>query len=128
METVKLREESYNKLINEISYGMVDKAYDRSDDLFWDVRTSFEDFYAVLSDALFKSTEGNKDYNPYLLKIKELSEPIYDILSKKKNQQDKFFDATTNSVDHNKFYDSPEADENDIDDMDLRYLQQNYPK
>ena len=38
MKTVKLSEESYNKLkdrlINEISYGMVDRAYDRANDLF----------------------------------------------------------------------------------------------
>jgi hypothetical protein len=43
-------------------------------------------------------------------------------------QQDKFFDATTKSVDHNKFYNSNDDENNDIDDMDLRYLQNNYPK
>ena len=59
MKTVKLSEESYNKLkdrlINEISYGTVDHAYDRANDLFWEVRSTFEDFYSALDDAMFKA-------------------------------------------------------------------------
>ena len=138
MKTVKLSEESYNKLknrlVNEISYGTVDRAYDRANDLFWDVKSQFEDFYNTLEDAIYKARYENHnkvnygESNPYLEKIKELAEPIYDILKKKKNQQDKFFDATTDGVNRRKFYDSPDGEENDIDDMDLRYLQSNYPK
>jgi hypothetical protein len=59
MKTVKLSEESYNKLknrlINEISYGTVDHAYDRANDLFWEVRSTFEDFYSALDEAMFKA-------------------------------------------------------------------------
>ena len=49
MKTVKLSEESYNKLkdrlINEISYGTVDHAYDRANDLFWEIVGEFFVFY-----------------------------------------------------------------------------------
>ena len=136
MKTVKLSEESYNKLkdrlINEISYGTVDHAYDRSNGLFWEVRSTFEDFYSALDEAMFKakydSREGEQTSNPYLEKIKGYADIIYDMLNKKKEQQDKFFDATTSKVDHNKFFKSDEGQENDIDDMDLNYLQKNFPK
>ena len=136
MKTVKLSEESYNKLkdrlINEISYGTVDHAYDRANDLFWEVRSTFEDFYSALDEAMFKakydSREGEQTSNPYLEKIKGYADIIYDMLNKKKEQQDKFFDATTGKVDHNKFFKSDEGQENDIDDMDLNYLQKNFPK
>ena len=40
-------------------------------------------------------------------------------------QQGKFYDETMNKVDRNKF--NAEND-NDIEDMDLRQLQDNYPK
>lgn len=136
MKTVKLSEESYNKLkdrlINEISYGTVDHAYDRSNGIFWEVRSTFEDFYSALDEAMFKakydSREGEQTSNPYLEKIKGCADIIYDMLNKKKEQQDKFFDATTSKVDNNKFFKSEESQENDIDDMDLNYLQKNFPK
>ena len=136
MKTVKLSEESYNKLkdrlINEISYGTVDHAYDRSNGLFWEVRSTFEDFYSALDEAMFKakydSREGEQTSNPYLEKIKGFADIIYDMLNKKKEQQDKFFDATTGKVGHNKFFKSDEGQENDIDDMDLNYLQKKFPK
>ncbi len=136
MKTVKLSEESYNKLknklINEISYGTVDHAYDRANDLFWEVRSTFENFYSALDDAMFNvkydSRDGEQTINPYLEKIKGCADIIYDILNKKKEQQDKFFDATIGKVDHNKFFKSGEGQENNIDDMDLNYLQKKFPK
>lgn len=134
MKTIKLNEKSYNVLknsiINEISYGTVSNARDRAYDLFWDVRVAFDDFYTTLKDAMYKAKYegGNGSENPYLEKIKELSEPIYDILIKKNNQEDTFFNASTGSVSHEKFYDSPDAEENNIEDMDLNYLQKSYPK
>jgi len=136
MKTVKLSEESYNKLknklINEISYGTVDHAYDRANDIFWEVRSTFENFYSALGDAMFNvkydSRDGEQTRNPYLEKIKGYADIIYDMLNKKKEQQDKFFDATIGKVDHNKFFKSDEGQENNIDDMDLGHLQRNYPK
>ena len=136
MKTVKLSEESYNKLknklINEISYGTVEHAYDRANDLFWEIRSTFEDFYSALDEAIFKtkydSREEEQTSNPYLEKIKGYADIIYDMLNKKKEQQNKFFDATTGKVNHDKFWKSEESQENDIDDMDLNYLQKNFPK
>ncbi len=136
MKTIKLSEESYNKLknklINEISYGTVDHAYNRANDLFWEVRSTFEDFYSALDDAMFNakydSRDGEQTRNPYLEKIKGCADIIYDILNKKRDQQDKFFDATTGKIDHDKFWKSEESQENDIDDMDLNYLQKKFPK
>ena len=136
MKTVKLSEESYNKLknklVNEISYGTVDRAYGRYDDLFSDVRSTFEEFYSALDDAIFKakydSREGEQTSNPYLEKIKGCADIIYDMLNKKRDQQYKFFDATTGKVDHDKFWKSDEGQENDIDDMDLNYLQKKFSK
>ena len=136
MKTIKLSEESYNKLknklINEISYGTVDHAYNRANDRFWEVRSTFEDFYSALDDAMFNakydSRDGEQTRNPYLEKIKGSADIIYDIINKKRDQQDKFFDATTGKIDHDKFWKSEESQENDIDDMDLNYLQKKFPK
>lgn len=136
MKTIKLSEESYNKLknklINEISYGTVDHAYTRANDLFWEVHSTFEEFYNALDYAMFNvkynSRDGEQTRNPYLEKIKGYADIIYDMLIKKRDQQDKFFDATTGKIDYDKFCKSKESQENDIDDMDLNYLQKKFPR
>jgi len=136
MKTITLNEKSYNKLkkrlVSEISYGTVDHAYYRSDDIFLEARRTFEDFYNALNEAIYnvkyESGNGEQTSNPYLDKIKKCADIIDDIFRQKKLQQDNFFDATIRGVDHNKFYDSDDAENNDIDDMDLRYLQKNYPE
>lgn len=135
MKKIKLSEGSYDKLkeklVNEISYGTVDRAYNRSDDLFYDVYTSFEDFYMALDDAMFnakhESREGEQTSNPYLEKVREYADIIRDILYKKKLQGERFSNATS-SVDFDKFWRSKDSRKNDIDDMDLTYLQRKYPK
>ena len=125
MKKVKLSEESYtklkNKLISEISYGMVDRAYDKSDEIFYHVMNSFDDFYVNLGDALIDSKE-----NPYLVKIKQYADSILDILNKKRNQQENFYN-TTKSVSQNDFYNSEDGMENSIEDMDLGYVRDKYP-
>ena len=127
MKKIRISEASYNKLkkklVNEISYGTVDRAYDKSEALFGRLKSAFDDFYMELEDSLYE--DGN---NPYLNKIKGVSDIINDILTNKAKQQNEFFDATTGKVDHRKFYDSEDANENDIDDMDLKYLQSKYSK
>lgn len=139
MKTVRLREESYNKLknklINEISYGTVGKASERANNLFHDLRTSFEDFISDLDNSIFKARyDGETDTNPYLEKIKELSEPIYDILLKKDKQFDHFNDEER-KVSVKKYLDdlqNMEPDEAekmpDIDDMEIRDAQRMYPE
>lgn len=123
MRKVILKEESYNHLINEITYGMVDRAYERSYQLFDDLSTRFDEFYSSLNEALYNSEDGN----PYLNQIKELADNIRDILIKKDSQRDKF-NRETSKVDFRRFNRSSESDENDMDDLDLTYLQNNYPK
>lgn len=132
MKKINLNEKAYNRLVNEISYGTVDNAYRRSMDIFSDAQSAFEEFYNALTDALYnvqyESGEYEQTSNPYLNKIKEHADAIYDIFNQKMNQRDKFFDATTNKVNHNKFWNSEEGQDNDIDDMDLTYLQKKYGK
>lgn len=135
MKRVRLNEKSYNrlknKLVNEISYDTVSRASDRSYEVFNAVISSFEDFYDNLKEAMlnvkYHSEDGQQDFNPYLNKVKELSDIIYDILNQKEVQKD-MFNQELNKVDYKKFYNSKEGEENDMDDMDLRYLQNNYPK
>jgi hypothetical protein len=121
MKKIKLNEESYKKLLNEISYGTVDRAYDKSDEIFYYLITPFDDFYTNLESALH-DTDGN----PYLVKIKEYADSILTILNKKRNQQEKFYNATK-SVNSNDFYNSEDGKENGIEDFDLGYLQNKYP-
>ena len=80
MKKVKLSEESFNKLksklVNEATVG----------ESFYDVRTSFEDFWATLNNSIIESAESNgyddtPTYNPFLMKIKEYVEPVYDMLN-----------------------------------------------
>lgn len=127
MKRIIINESSYenvkDKLVNEISYGTVDNAERQSYNLFDEVFYSFDNFYSELSNALRNSGEPN----PYLLKMKNYADEINKIVKRKKEQQDNFFKETS-KVDVNKFYNSQDAEENDIDDMDLNYLQQNYSK
>jgi hypothetical protein len=122
MKTVKLKEESYNKLVNEISHGLVDRASTRSDNLFWDLEVKFDDFY----DAIRYESD---DTNPYIRQIRQYADAIADIFMKKSNQR-RNFDSELSKFDYNKFYDDaekPEEWEEDYDNLDLRMLQDKYP-
>lgn len=97
-----MSEQSFNIIrdrVNEISDRMIDDAYDRSDDLFYQVRYSFEEFRDMVDYAIGRverdSENGEQKSNPYLNRIKELVDEIEEILLKKKRQQKKFFDATS---------------------------------
>lgn len=93
MKKIILSEESFGVIknrVDEISDGMIDDAYDRSDNLFQKVRYSFEGFRDVLNEVI----DGEQKSNPYLNRIKELADEIEDILIMKKKQQKKFFNAT----------------------------------
>lgn len=80
MKKVKLSEESFNrlknKIVNETTVG----------ESFYDVRTSFEDFWATLNNSIIESSEYDSyddtpRYNQYLMKIKEYVEPVYNMLN-----------------------------------------------
>ena len=125
MKKIKMTEESYknlkNKIINEIKYGTMDNAFRRSDELFGQLSFKFESFYNSLRDTL------NDNDNPYLDKIYELSSQIKDIFKNKESQQYKFNDEISD-IDVNKFYDSDDAENNEIDDFELSYLKNKYKK
>ena len=124
MKKIKISENSYNKLksalINEVSVGLVDAAYDKSDDVFWRVKSNFDSFY----DELEYNVDTN---NPYIIKIKEYADKIREILDRKDKQKDTFYDATKD-IDFYKYMESPEHDNVDYDELDLRVAQKRYPK
>jgi len=130
MKTVTLNESAYRKLVNEISYGLVDSAYSKSYKLFDELSSRFDDFYSALNDASYDSRfedDDNGELNPYLGEIKKHADVIREILTKKIRQQDKFRDEL-NKVDYSKFLDSDESDASDMDDVHLSYLKNKYPK
>lgn len=116
---INLTEKQLNKAINEISYGTVNNASNVSDNIFWEMEISFQDFYDTV--------KYNKDSNnPYVKKIKEYADAIKEILSKKSRQR-KNFDVERNKFDYKKFYDDKNAPD-DYDNMELKDLQNKYPK
>ena len=141
MKKVLLKEISYNKLkeiltkelnsINEISYGTVDKAREKSDDIFHSLIVSFENFYEELREAK-NNVEFNGDNKPnqHLEEIEMYANAIYNILQRKKEQENNFYDEI-NKVDNKKFHsdeNQPSEWEDNMDNLDLRMLQAKYPK
>lgn len=120
MKTVKLNEEAYNKLLNEISYGKVQNAADESEHIFYDMSVAFQDFYDTVK-------YNPRTTNPYVKKIKLYADAIDNILAYKNSQRKYSFKKELDKFDYKKFYDS-DKDEPDYDELDLKYLQQNYPK
>ena len=126
MKKVKLSEESYNKLkdklISEISYNTVNNADNAHYEIFYDLYDTFKDFY--------DNVKYNADTsNPYIVKIKQYADAI-DVILSKKVEQGRIFGDELNKFDHEKFYadrERPESEE-DYENLDLRYLQQKYPK
>lgn len=132
MKRINLTESQFNKLaeeIDEISYRTVSDAATKGDDLFWKLSSVFSDFEDELEDSLNKEKYGyvGGEPNPYLEKIKEYSNMIRQILDKKAVQTNRFH-KEMQDFDRGKFYDSDEAEENDVYDMDLNYLQNKYPR
>lgn len=126
MKIVKLSEEAYNKLkeciVNEISFRSVDNASYKSENAFYEMRVAFDDFY----ETVRYNSDPN---NPYVKKIKAYADAI-DVILSQKDEQRKNFDKELGKVDHKKFYDDETRPEemDDLDDVDLRYLQNKYPK
>lgn len=119
MKKVNLSEEAYNKLVNEISYGKVQNAADESEHIFYDMSVAFQDFYDTVK-------YNPRTTNPYVKKIKFYADAINDILTKKVSQHTDF-NKELDKFDYEKFYNNA-AEEPDYDGLDLKYLQQNYPK
>lgn len=124
MKKVTINENSYNKLINEITYGKVNDTNNASRNLFHDITMLFNKFKRGVEDVTY-------DYNgenPYLNDVLKYIGQIGDILDKKQMQRDNI-DNELNKVDLGKFNDDPSV--NDFDEhneRELRDLQRNYSK
>lgn len=124
MKKVTINENSYNKLINEITYGKVNDTNNASRNLFHDITMLFNKFKRGVEDVTYEY-DGE---NPYLNDVLKYIEQIGDILDKKQMQRDNI-DNELNKVDLGKFNDDPSV--NDFDEhneRELRDLQRNYSK
>lgn len=129
MKKVKMNESAYERLkkrlINEISYGTVEKAANKSYDLYHELSDSFDEFVSCLDEALFKDgQDGGDRQNPYLVKIKELSKQIEEIIDTKVKQMDRF-NGELDKINRTEYlYDT----NGDIEDEELMYLQNKYER
>ena len=124
MKKVTINENSYNKLINEITYGKVNDTNNASRNLFHDITMLFNKFKRGVEDVIY-DYDGE---NPYLNDVLKYIGQIGDILDKKQMQRDNI-DNELNKVDLGKFNDDPSV--NDFDEhneRELRDLQRNYSK
>ena len=124
MKKVTINENSYNKLINEITYGKVNDTNNESRNLFHDITMLFNKFKRGVEDVTY-DYDGE---NPYLNDVLKYIGQIGDILDKKQMQRDNI-DNELNKVDLGKFNDNPSV--NDFDEhneRELRDLQRNYSK
>lgn len=124
MKKVTINENSYNKLINEITYGKVNDTNNASKNLFHDITMLFNKFKRGVEDVTY-DYDGE---NPYLNDVLKYIGQIGDILDKKQMQRDNI-DNELNKVDLGKFNDDPSV--NDFDEhneRELRDLQRNYSK
>lgn len=124
MKKVRLSEEAYEKLkrhiVNEISFGKVDKADDVSYEIFNSMKSAFDDFYIEVRYNADKN-------NPYVQKIRQYADAINDILEKKTKQAENF-GHELDKVDREKFYSDEDREDDDYDNLDLRQLQVKYPR
>ena len=115
-----MREEAYkrlkDRLMNEISYDKVNKAYDVSDDIFSKMSSTFADFYHTVK---FNADETN----PYVQRIKAYADKIKELIDKKYDQGRLFYDET-GKVDINK----ARKDDDKYGEDEIRDLQARYPR
>lgn len=129
MKKLKMNESAFNKLLNEISYDTVEKASEKSEDVFGEMYWKFQDFY---DEVCYNDDKEN----PYVKKIKAYADAIDAILSAKKEQGERF-NGEIDNFDWMKYENDPSNYENgDMEDgkyegyygKDLRQLQAKYPK
>lgn len=124
MKKVTINENSYNKLINEITYGKVNDTNNASRNLFHDITMLFNKFKRGVEDVTYEY-DGE---NPYLNDVLKYIGQIGDILDKKQMQRDNI-DNELNKVDLGKFNDDPSVNDFDeYNERELRDLQRNYSK
>ena len=128
MKRINISESQFNNIsdkINEISYRTVSKASSKGYKLFQKLYFAFSDFEDKVNDV-YEDDELNNN-NPYMSEIKRLTDEIGTIL-KKKYEQTENFESEMDNFDRDKFYDSDDAEDKDLYDHDLSYLQRQYKK
>ena len=109
-------------VINEISYQKVYDTYDKSSDMWMDIKDTAEELY----DKVRMYTDMNGINNAPLNTIRDFSEKIYDIASKKYEQARKGYKKLSDEIDMNAAYNDPEMEDKIPEDQDLSYLRNKF--
>ena len=122
-QIIKINEDTIRnavrKAINEISYGVVDDAYYKSNP-FDSLSMKFDEFYEELTDAE-AGLMGNKTF----VKVAMLADQIKKILDRKSAQNTNFLHATA-GVDYGAYFNDPKNGDREISQEEMPYLRQNY--
>lgn len=105
-------------VINEITYQKAYDIYDKSADMWMDIKGAAEELY----DKVRMYTDMNGINNAPLNTIRDFSEKIYDIASKKQEQASRGYKKLSDEIDINAAYDDPEMEDKIPEDQDLNYL------
>lgn len=109
-------------VINEISYQKVYDTYDKSSDMWMDIKDTAEELY----DKVRMYTDMNGISNTSLNAIRDYSEKAYDIASKKYEQARKGYKKLSDEIDMNAAYNDPEMEDKIPEDQDLSYLRNKF--
>lgn len=109
-------------VINEITYQKAYDIYDKSADMWMDIKGAAEELY----DKVRMYTDMNGINNAPLNTIRDFSEKIYDIASKKHEQASRGYKKLSDEIDMNAAYDDPEMEDKIPEDQDLRYLRNKF--
>ena len=109
-------------VINEITYQKAYDIYDKSADMWMDIKDAAEELY----DKVRMYTDMNGINNAPLNTIRDFSEKIYDIASKKHEQASRGYKKLSDEIDMNAAYDDPEMEDKIPEDQDLSYLRNKF--
>lgn len=109
-------------VINEITYQKAYDIYDKSADMWMDIKGAAEELY----DKVRMYTDMNGINNAPLNTIRDFSEKIYDIASKKHEQASRGYKKLSDEIDMNAAYDDPEMEDKIPEDQDLSYLRNKF--
>lgn len=109
-------------VINEITYQKAYDIYDKSADMWMDIKDAAEELY----DKVRMYTDMNGINNAPLNTIRDFSEKIYDIASKKHEQASRGYKKLSDEIDMDAAYNDPEMEDKIPEDQDLRYLRNKF--
>lgn len=109
-------------VINEITYQKAYDIYDKSADMWMDIKDAAEELY----DKVRMYTDMNGINNAPLNTIRDFSEKIYDIASKKHEQASRGYKKLSDEIDMDAAYNDPEMEDKIPEDQDLNYLRNKF--